>query len=328
MKLLKIFGIIIGSLILIAALAGIYWFTAKPWIPKIEIVNPGTGGVRINQDGIFANYYQVTTAGKHPALLLIGGSEGGISEGIDNFAREMHKEGYNVLNVSFYRAPKQTKQLIEVPVEIFDKSIEFLKSQPNIDKDKIGVIGASKGGEATLIVASRHPELKIAIAGMPSNVIWAGIDWEHLFGAAEPKSSWSLGANPLPFMPYGQYDNKTGAYSLYKNGLKEISKYENTIIPIEKSKARILLICGEQDALWPSCEMARQVYARAKAKNGPEIDILSYPNAGHGVFGMPVNRSEKSKSKLASLGGTYEGNADAREDALPRIKAYLKAAFQ
>ena len=328
MKVLKVVGLVFGFIALVAFAGAVYWFTAKPWIPKLELAAPVEGAIRVETGVLYANYFPTKSGDKRPALIVIGGSEGGISEGISKFAEEMSKENYNVLNVAFYRAPNQTKQLIEVPLEIFDKAVEYLKTQPNVDADKIGVIGASKGGEATLLVAARRPEIKVAVAGMPSNVVWAGIDWEHLFGGSEPKSSWSSVSKPLPYLPYGQYDNKTGTFSLYANGLKALSKYQNAIIPIEKSKAKILLICGEQDTLWPSCEMSRQVEARAKAMNGPQVTILAYPNAGHAVFGMPVDRSKEKGSQLASMGGTYDGNASAREDALPKIKAFLAEGFK
>ncbi len=328
MKWLKIAGLVALGVVLLAVAAGAYWFTAKPWIPALEIAEPGSGGQRIDRGGVFANFYPTKLPGKQPGILIVGGSEGGISQAVDAMAKAIHAEGYNVLNISMYRAPQQTQQLVEVPLEVFDRALDFLKQQPNVNPQAIGLIGASKGAEAVLLVATRQPEIRLVIAGMPSSVSWAGIDWNRLFTSDKPQSSWSVGGKPLPYLPYGEFDTKKGTFSLYESGLKGLPAQPLAAIAIEQAKAQVLLICGESDSLWPSCEMSRMLQQRAARSNGPNVQLLAYRDAGHAVFGMPVDRRDERDSKLASLGGSFKGNADARDDALPKMKAFLKEGFR
>ncbi len=317
-------GLLIVILVFITS-ATAYFFIAKPWIPPIVVVDPPAGAVRINSNGVIGNYFAIKDSKKHPAVLLFGGSEGGISKQASNIAIEINKAGLNVLNISFFRAQNQNPELINVPLETFDKALEFLTKQNEVDAKNIAIVGASKGGEAALLIASRHPEIKVIVAGMPSSVVWAGFSWHDTDGSFKNmKSSWTLGGKEVPFLPFGDVKSKNKNENTYSLGLKEIEKHQNAIIPIEKSKAKILLICGEDDTLWPSCQMARMVEGRAKANSGPQVTILSYKDAGHGVFGTIVDPKKFSSSQLAFFGGSVEGNAKARQDNFPKTINFLQ----
>jgi dienelactone hydrolase len=50
-----------------------------------------------------------------------------------------------------------------------------LSKQPEVDSDKIGIYGRSKGGEMTLIAATLFPQLKYVVANTPSNYVNEGI---------------------------------------------------------------------------------------------------------------------------------------------------------
>jgi dienelactone hydrolase len=109
--------------------------------------------------------------------------------------------------------------------------------------------------------------------------------------------------------------------------LAELSKHQDAIIPVEKTRAPVLLICGKMDTLWPACPMADQVKARAEANGGPPVTILAYDNAGHAVMGLPVEKSNKNYDRLDSLGGTDDGNNAARADGWPKILVHLEIAL-
>ena len=57
-----------------------------------------------------------------------------------------------------------------MPLELFDRALGWLKAQEEVDGARLAIVGGSKGAEAALIVASRHPELRAVVAGMPSSV--------------------------------------------------------------------------------------------------------------------------------------------------------------
>ena len=74
-------GIGCGGLIALVAIGGGWLWYAKPWVPPVEVAAPAEGGTRVTENGMTANFYQGSGEGPRPALLLFGGSEGGIGGG-------------------------------------------------------------------------------------------------------------------------------------------------------------------------------------------------------------------------------------------------------
>ncbi len=318
-KFLKICGIIF--LLLIIATIGL--FIWQPWAPPVEIVEPGPTGQRIDENGIFANYYPNAADSNGAAVLLLGGSEGGLGTGTKRKATGLQSEGFSVLQLAYHRAPHQPKNLELVPIETFETGLDWLKSQPGVDPEKIGIAGASKGAEAALLMATMRPDdIKAVAIGAPSSVTWPGVNWT--FGGAGRKPSWSYGGKALPALPYGRYDHSVGVLSVYANGLKNVEDHPNAIILVERAHAPILLICGEADTLSPSCPMSRQIKNRAEEKDGPSVTILAYEGAGHASAGFPIASGEFGYDKLGDIGGTVQGNAHARDDSWPKLVHFLR----
>jgi dienelactone hydrolase len=73
--------------------------------------------------------------------------------------------------------------------------------------------------------------------------------------------------------------------------------------------------------------MADQLKARADKNGAPAVTILAYPDAGHAVFGVPVEKTNPNYDRLDSMGGTDDGNNAARTDAWPKTLQHLRAAF-
>jgi len=318
------FGLL--GLLGLLVVAGVVLWVWKPWVPAVVVTDPGPDGRRIDTPGLFANYYRGRGAGRRPAVLIFGGSEGGIGANVTRDARALAAEGYAVLNISYFRAPGQSKAIVLIPLEGFTRALDWLRQQLEVDPSRLAVMGASKGGEAALLVATRHPELKAVVAGMPSSVAWAGYSWET-FGSKE--SSWSENGRPVPFLPYGKADFGKGfsLLKIYQAGLATLPQHPDAIIPIERSGATVLLICGKADTLWPSCPMAYQIHDRAVKNGHPVVTVLAYPDAGHAVQGLPEADGNKDFDGLGSLGGSATGNNAARRDGWPKTLAFLKAAF-
>lgn len=313
------------------AVAGVavLWAT-NPFAPEIIVADPAPEGRRITENGLVANYYPPTAEGKYPGVLLLGGSEGGLGSGGGRMAKALQDRGYAVLHVSYFGAPGQPKNLALVPLETFDRALDWLKAQPEVDAGRLAIVGGSKGAEAALIVATRRPELRAVVAGMPSSVAWQGIDSNIVNMIFNPPGgSWSLDGKPIPYLPYVQPKDFSGDIgAIYIASLLGLSNHEDAIIPVEKTRAPVLLICGKRDTLWPACLMADQVKARAEANGGPVVTILAYDEAGHGVMGVPVEKSNPNYDRLGSLGGTAEGNNAARIDGWPKVLQHLEEALK
>jgi dienelactone hydrolase len=318
--------ILVLLVLAVGALAAAWYF--NPFAPEIAMGDPLPTGRRVTDVGMVANYFPGTGAGKRPGILFLGGSEGGLSPGVTRMAKELQSRGYSVLHVSYFGAPGQPPILSLIPLETFDRALGWLKAQPDVDGERLAVVGGSKGAEAALIVAARHPELRAVVAGMPSHVAWQGIDFNFInFMFNPPGGSWTLNGRPIPFVAYTQDFRGGDIVDLYRMSLEQAPNLKDATIRIELTRAPVLLICGKQDTLWPSCLMADRVKERAMQMSGPEVTVLAYENAGHAVLGIPLDKANKSYDMLDSLGGTDDGNNAARADGWAQIVAHLDAAL-
>lgn len=304
--------------LLLIAVAGL-WMSRR-FVMAIPLVDPHPQGRRVHESGVLGNYYPTISADARPGVLIIGGSEGGIDGQADRDARTISQEGYSVLALSFFRGPGQPDKLALIPLELFDRALDWLKQQPGVADSPLAMIGMSKGAEAVLLMATRRPDLEAVVAAVPSSVVWPGFDWWRFRGLKE--SSWSQEGRPLPMLPYGRFHWRKGVRSIYDEGLRSIGSHPAAVIPIELSKAAVLLICGGLDQVWPSCLMAEQIVAQGRKLDGPRIEILSYLAADHGVFSSPLKPGEKPR-RFGS-GPPARGNTAAQADSWRQALSFLK----
>jgi len=127
----------------------------------------------VTANGLVADLYMPADAkGRLPAIIELGGSEGGMGAATARDARLHALHGYAVLQVAYFDAPGLPKDLGLIPLEYFKTAIDWLRAQPGVDPDRIGVVGGSIGGEVALAVASHYPQIKVVVAAMPSSVVW------------------------------------------------------------------------------------------------------------------------------------------------------------
>ncbi|HEX5262377.1 MAG TPA: acyl-CoA thioester hydrolase/BAAT C-terminal domain-containing protein, partial [Phenylobacterium sp.] len=158
-----------------AALALLAVGAANAQAPRPQLANPAPEGVRVNEAGVFANYLPASGRGKHPGMIVLGGSEGGLGTGSLRDAKALQAHGFNVLQLAYFGAPEEPDDLADIPLETFDRGLAWLKARSEVDSRRIGVEGASKGAEAALLFAARRPEIKAVVVGMPSSVVWQGL---------------------------------------------------------------------------------------------------------------------------------------------------------
>lgn len=315
----------IGVLLLFACAAAFRALAPTGYgLPEIEVAAPGPTGLRVEADGLFGNYHPAAGEGQHPAVLLLGGSEGGLSRGVQQMALALQREGFSVLQLGYFGVPGTPDSLQRIPLEVFDRGLAWLAAQPGVDGRRLSVVGASKGAEAALLTATRHAGLRAIVAGMPTSVVWKGIDWRR--GGQSRQSSWTSRGVELATMPFTAWRPAAGVISVYR-GVEDPARRamaERAAIPIERARAAVLLVCGEAETMWPACPMSRALATRAAQRGGPPVEVLAYRDAGHLVFGPPVPRDHPFHGKLALYGGTIEGNAAARADSWPRVVAFLR----
>ena len=271
---------------------------------------------RVTQSGLLGDFYPRVGGGEGPAILLLGGSEGGL--GGSKSAHSLAEQGYSVLSLAYFGAPGLPPKLRLIPLEYFATALQWLRAQPQVDPDRVGLVATSKGAEAALLVAVRDKKIAAVAVGAPQSVVWIAPD----SCGEDETSSWSEGGRPLEPLPCGHGARVFDSLTAYRSGLRMLAQHPATRIPVEQIVAPILLECGEADSLGPSCDMARQIQ---KSAGAGKVLLLAYRKAGHASFGPPIEPSSPAYVRLASLGGTVAGNALARDDSWSKLLIFLKS---
>jgi|HubBroStandDraft_3_1064219.scaffolds.fasta_scaffold12063_3 dienelactone hydrolase len=256
---------------------------------------PSPTKTAVTTNGLVANFYVPSDAHDPlPAVIVIGGSGGGMDERTAWEARVLAEHGYATLHLAYFLAPGLPTVLHLIPLEYFKTAADWLRAQPGVDPERIGIVGTSIGGMAALALAAHYPEFKAVIAAVPSSVIWTTFD--------SRTSMFSLEGQPLPYLPYGM-SGGSRIYDLYDEGLNSIAQHPDAVIPVEQINGPAMLICGKVDSLWPSCRMSAQVVARLEAnKFQHAFQLLDYADAGHSVFGPSVAPESPAFGSLGRLG--------------------------
>lgn len=318
----RIIGLSILGLVLALVIVGAIVWTIKPWAPEVVVADAGPTGQRITDQGMLANYYPATAPGPHPTVVVVGGSEGGLGNHVDRTAARLQQEGFTALALSYWGGEGQPQSMDALPLETFTTAFDWLRGQPAVDPENLAFMGASKGGEAAMLLASRTPELKAVVGYVPSSVVWAGVDMREPWNMVNIGSTWSSGGEPLPYLPYTQDFRGGPLVDLYAKSLESLPQHQEAIIPVERSNANLLLVCGEQEAMWPSCPMSRDIEQRARDLGGPDVTVLAYPEAGHLIFGPPPDPGQDFDP--TELGGTREGGLFALSDSWPKVLEFLR----
>ncbi len=253
---------------------------------------PGEALVRVplEQNGLRGFLYYPAEGGPFPGMIILGGSEGGLFEG---WAQAMAANGFAALSLAWFAYPGLPEELVEIPLEYFDRAAAWMKTQPQVKAGGLGLMGGSKGGEAALLAASRNNDFRAVVAMTPAAHAWEGHTLRFFSPDYKPVSSWSLGGQPLPYIPFKvtpaekELERKGELASFvkfFRDGLAQADPQtvEKTAIPVEKISGPILLISGTDDQIWPAADFCAVIEARLKEARFPhEVKHISLEKGGH-----------------------------------------------
>jgi dienelactone hydrolase len=151
----------------------------------------------VEEEGLVGTLFCPSTPGPHPAVIALSGVGDGLREG---GAEALASEGFEALTLAYFGAEGLPHELVEIPLEYFGRATEWLRSRPEVDANRVAVVGNSKGGELALLLGATYPEDIGAVIGYaPSGVVWQGITSDREVYHGGPKSPWALGGVPVPF---------------------------------------------------------------------------------------------------------------------------------
>ena len=118
----------------------------------------------LEQDGFIGRFCSEPFAVARPAILRFGGSDGGLPGAPTCTILASH--GYPTLNLAYFGLPGLPTALSQIPLEYFERALEWLDRQPGVDPSKVVVMGTSRGGEAALIIGSIYPKYVHGVIGL------------------------------------------------------------------------------------------------------------------------------------------------------------------
>lgn len=262
----------------------------------------------VSENGLVGVFFTPEGTGPFPTLLVLGGSDGGVDT---KKATLLAAHGYAALALAYFGPPSLPDALAEIPLEYFNTAIDWLKSQEAVDKNRIGVVGTSRGGELALLLGATYPDLKAVISYVGSGVVYAG----YTRTPDDLRAAWTIDGEPVPFH------------------IPATNNLDEAAIPVERISGPVLLISGGDDQLWPSAELSQIAIDRLRQHNHPyPYEHLVYENAGH-FIGPPYwptggdGFTHPVSGVRFTAGGTPAADAHANADSWTRVLAFLEQNF-
>jgi len=278
------------------------------------------------------------TPGKHPTIILLGGSEGG--DAMANAAPQFANAGYVAASVAYFALPGLPKLLELIPVETVGGALAELSKRPDVDPNRIAIFGISKGGELALLAAATYPQIHAVVADVPSPFGWESIPNGPV---SMPQSSWTIAGKPVPFVRYGMaMAQAVGAsYTQHKPldllpgyvaAMADKNAVSAAMFHLENIHGPVLCLAAQDDQIWDSPAQCTIATSYLQAQHHAYADVSqTYPGAGHiflfATLERPLIQAGQNGIQIL-LGGTAQGNVAAAQQAWPKIFSFLHSVLQ
>jgi len=188
-----------------------------------------------------------------PLIVGFGGGDGGNSWTIARVKDKRDKlvdMGYAFLALGYFNTENTPKVLDRISLNTIHDAIVLAANNPKIDKNRIAVLGVSKGSELALLLASHFNDISCVIAMVPSHCVFPA----HTLSAST--SSWSFNGEEVPFVPMPMKTIpallKHDLHTAFSIALEDHEAVAKAAI----NNAPILFLSAQKDEQWPSYEMS------------------------------------------------------------------------
>jgi hypothetical protein len=300
------------------------------------------------EDGLIGRLFAPAGGVPAPAVLVLGGSEGGL-ELSSRRAAHLAARGFTALGIAYFGIDPLPATLGEIPLEYFERALAWLARQPEVQPGRLAVLGISRGSEMALQLGATLPAIQAVVADVPSHLRWNGF-------AQMPGAAWTHRGEPLPYLGFGSSPPPAEPVMPPPPeplpdgtlGFRPAWGFEQTFllaapevvaaatIPIERIEGPILLIGAGDDGVWPSCLFVDAAMARLRATGHADRhadEAACHPDAGHliGPPGAPTTDIYATKIEgLGALiyGGKPAAHAKAQREGEDRLLRFLRSALR
>lgn len=202
-----------------------------------------------------------------PLIVAFGGSQGG-NTWTEDYWREMRAkfvdQGYAVLSIGYFNTEGTPETLDRISLNAIYDTIKSISNNPKINKQKIMLLGTSRGGELVLNLASKYNDFDAVVALVPSHIRFPAAPIANT-------SAWTLKGKELPYLPIPPWavinsllGEKRKAWEIILDNEKNMPEAE---IEVENISCPILLLSAKDDEEWPSQYMCDKIVSRLSQSN-------------------------------------------------------------
>ncbi|WHI47611.1 alpha/beta hydrolase family protein [Microbulbifer sp. EKSA008] len=239
---------------------------------------------KVKHKNLVANLYLPKIEHKLPVVIAFGGSEGGLSTGNAN-GEMIAPHGVAVLALAYFKEKGLPKTLDQIPMEYFVDAIDYLESHPSIDSSRIGIVGGSRGSEAAFLLAAMDSRIKSIAVTTPSKVAW--------YGLTIPKSAWTFKDKDIPALGLG-LDSNAKLIDRFNVALGNLNNVKKSLFKFENINGPILMVSAENDQVWPSYQMSKDIELYLQNKNFKYKVVHNSYKTGHGFSKETAPEIKKS----------------------------------
>lgn len=259
-----------------------------------------------------------------PTVVVLGGSEGGVTSA-SFAAAAWANAGFASLGLAYFAEPGLPTKLKNIQLEYFERAFGMLSQHPQVDPNRIALMGTSRGGELALLLGAYFPRYVSAVIGVtPSQFLW-GPSWSfrgqmlpHIIGPLSTGRLFRDGQTVLRQRDgFAASLHALGAHRAYAR------------IQIEGIDGPVLFVAGEDDQIWPAADFVREAMLDLKAagRTGDEMQIFS--EAGHfiSIPGYPTTQTSREHPQFGVVfdnGGRPDADAHASREFWTKAKAFLR----
>lgn len=296
----------------------------------------------IAESGLIGTLFTPASPGPHPAIIVMNGSGGGIPR---QRAALYAAHGYTALALGYFKAPGLPDSIGDMPLEYFQRALAWVHRQLQPANGFVAITGQSRGGELSLLLASRFPDqISATIAYVPSSVIHGTLRAGQP-GQAPDAPVWTWQGKALPNVWQNNPQADWAAFHqrpsngepvrqepAFHTPMRNPNAVAAARIPVEQIQGPVMLISGTDDGFWPSAWYSEQIEkALREHHHAWPVEHVRNDAAGHAI-GLPnlpttlIAKPHPVAQVVLSGGGTPAANARANARSWSRVQDFLRTA--
>jgi dienelactone hydrolase len=317
-------------LVVTAEVEGRGQVTADVWRQPVP---DGLTRTEVSESGLVGVLYRPDDDGPLPAVLMLGGAEGGLHE---DDAALLAAHGYLVLALAYYGMPGLPQTLAGIPVEYFGTALRYLADRADIAAGGIAVYGVSKGGEAALLIGSIFPVVRAVVSVVGGGLVTQGISQDVQTGSLleilrTPVANWTYQGRELPYLPNTVTPRMEAAVAAggpvslgwAAPDLSRADQVAQAAIAVERIAGPVLLISGADDQTYGPDFQEAAAQRLAAAGHAYPFRHIVHEGAGHLI--AYAGYRPTTQSVFPGPGVPFQFGGTPAADAAARLATWREA---